>query len=338
MPKNKNAGFRFRVLDRCLKDKNRIWTIDKLIDELSSQLEENFGISSVSERTIKGDFNIMRSDPPRGYGAPIVVENGYYFYDDPEFSIHKVPLNETDTQNMNEAIAILKQFGEFPFCDELQGLITKIESATIPLIKNDKPYLLLDVNNNVKGNHFLKPLYYFIKEKQIIEINYFAFNKEKEEVFIVHPYFLKEYNNRWYIVGWNESMNKITNLALDRIISLKKRKSKSIFIDKYRTNALEMFDKIIGVTLPEDKKTETIELWLDPILSPYFLTKPIHHSQQTIHSDSNGTIISLQLVVNRELVKLILSNGCSIKVIEPQSLQQSIIEEIEKSLKNYSER
>ena len=88
MATNKNASFRYRVLNNCFRDGSRRWTIKRLIEHVSEQLDEHFGISKgISERQVKEDIHIMRSLPPRGFDAPIVCRDGIYFYDEPTFSI-----------------------------------------------------------------------------------------------------------------------------------------------------------------------------------------------------------------------------------------------------------
>ncbi|HPI85009.1 MAG TPA: hypothetical protein PLR01_01440, partial [Bacteroidales bacterium] len=72
MPQNKNASFRYRVINSCLRNQFRQWTLDDLIAEVSVQMHEQFGVAGgISKRTIQADLNIMRSDPPRGFAAPI---------------------------------------------------------------------------------------------------------------------------------------------------------------------------------------------------------------------------------------------------------------------------
>ena len=46
MPLNKNASFRYRVINACLRNPFRQWTLDDLIDEVSSQMHEQFGVTT----------------------------------------------------------------------------------------------------------------------------------------------------------------------------------------------------------------------------------------------------------------------------------------------------
>jgi len=94
MPVNRNALIRCRTIDKCLQNRRRKWTIENLIDACNDALYEYEGIDKgVSLRTIRMDLNAMRSGK-LGYNAPIVVtDKKYYRYEDPEYSISKIPLS-----------------------------------------------------------------------------------------------------------------------------------------------------------------------------------------------------------------------------------------------------
>ena len=97
MPANKNALIRYKTIDRCLRNRFRLWTIDDLTEACSDALYEMEGITKgVSVRTVQGDLQIMRSDK-LGYNAPIeVFDKIYYRYADPNYSINEMPLTEDD--------------------------------------------------------------------------------------------------------------------------------------------------------------------------------------------------------------------------------------------------
>ena len=97
MPANKNALIRYKTIDRCLRNRFRLWTIDDLTEACSEALYEMEGITKgVSVRTVQGDLQIMRSDK-LGYNAPIeVFDKIYYRYADPNYSINEMPLTEED--------------------------------------------------------------------------------------------------------------------------------------------------------------------------------------------------------------------------------------------------
>lgn len=87
MPTNLNALIRYKTIDNCLGNKHVKWTIQRLQDACSQTLGEARGVyKTISERTIRDDIRVMRSDI-LGFNAPIVFENGCYFYSEKNYSI-----------------------------------------------------------------------------------------------------------------------------------------------------------------------------------------------------------------------------------------------------------
>jgi hypothetical protein len=96
MPANLNALIRYRTIDKCLSNPYRKWTIEDLMEACSKALEESRGIyTGISERTIREDIRVMRSDI-LGFNAPIVQKDGNYSYEDRDYSIFNVSIQETD--------------------------------------------------------------------------------------------------------------------------------------------------------------------------------------------------------------------------------------------------
>lgn len=114
MPINRATLIRISTIDKCLQNHYRRWTINDLIDACTDALAEFEGRSNpVSRRTFQNDLSLMRSDR-LGYNAPIVVRgNKYYEYEDPDFSITHLPLNDEGLDALNSALDILRQLQGF---------------------------------------------------------------------------------------------------------------------------------------------------------------------------------------------------------------------------------
>ena len=109
MPINRATLIRISTIDKCLQNHYRRWTINDLIDACTYALAEFEGRSNpVSRRTFQNDLSLMRSDR-LGYNAPIVVrENKYYEYEDPDFSITHLPLNDEGHNQMTHPLFIFR--------------------------------------------------------------------------------------------------------------------------------------------------------------------------------------------------------------------------------------
>lgn len=332
MPAGKNASYRYRLIDQALRNKGKRWYYEDLIKFVSEKLAEEFDIyKGISKRQFDDDLRIMRKDPPEGYGAPIIREGGTIFYEDPDFSINDNPLNETDVVALNEILRLIKPFQALPQLRELETIIGKVK-GTISQSQGDQ-IIELEHNPNAKGLIHLEGLYPLIKEGREILVTYRPFSWTEEIEYIIHPFLIKEYNNRWFLLGWKPDDKKYTVLGLDRI---KKFKETGNGIIKSKQKELTQLRKnIIGVSFTEGVKPVDVKLWVSAAQLPYIITKPLHPTQKLIEEQPDGSILSFQLVPNFELEQTILMYGERVKVLEPKELALKIQERIKKALGHY---
>jgi len=323
MSQNKNALIRYKTLDKCLQNQYRKWTLNDLIEACSDALYEYEGRDiNVSKRTIQLDIQLMRSDK-LGYNAPIVVyDRKYYKYEEPNFSITNIPITENDMQVLTETVEMLKQFKDFSLFSELGGIIHRLEDTIYTEKNKTSPIIHLDKNENLKGLKHLEFLYQTIVKEIVIKIHYQSFKSRNPGVFIIHPYILKEFNNRWFIVGRKEGQEKIINLALDRILDLEY--DLDIPYKKENFNSNDYYKKTIGVTVLNDKSLYDIVLKFNRLNAPYVITKPLHHSQEILETLNDGVIFKIRVHLNFELERVILGFGNAVEVLSPRILRSRI--------------
>ena len=232
---------------------------------------------------------------------------------------------------MQEILRLIKPFQSLPQLRELETIIGKVQ-GTISQNTGDQ-IIVLDHNPNVKGLNLIETLYPLIKEEKIVSIKYKPFSREEEIEYLLHPFLIKEYNNRWFLIGWLPAKNKYTVLGIDRIVQITEQAGK---IDKTKKNELVLLQKsILGVSFTEGVLPTEIKLWITLEQLPYILTKPLHPSQKLIEEHSDGSIITLNLVPNYELEQLLLSFGEKIKVLEPELLQIRIQKRLKDAIALY---
>lgn len=320
MAQNKNALLRYKTIDRCLRNTGRKWTLQDLVEACSDALYEYEGKEDmVSVRTVQLDIQMMRSDR-LGYEAPIeCYDKKYYRYSDPQYSISNRPLTESDINVFNRTIDLLRQFDEFdPYHEmvRINRLQDKVATA-----KKRRPIVDFERNPDLKGLSFLNPLYDLIASKTTVKISYRSFNSREPKEFIIFPYMLKEYRNRWFVFGSRSEDMKLFNLALDRIIDFKPcaeipYRENPNFNDDY-------FNDMVGVTKHDRLQKKTVRFTAENECASYILTKPIHHSQRLISKnkeDGSMTFEIPDIIINPELEKIFLSFGAGVKIESPTSL------------------
>ncbi|RAW02911.1 phytanoyl-CoA dioxygenase family protein [Pseudochryseolinea flava] len=333
MPVNRNALIRYRTIDNCLRNRQRRWTLEDLIEACSEALYEYEGIDKgLSKRSVQMDIQMMRSDK-LGYNAPIIVlEKKYYTYDDPDYSITNIPLTDQDLNKLTEVVEILRQFKGFSHFQELSGMVQRLENKIHSAKTKQEPIIDFEKNENLKGLEYIETLYQSIINKCAIEIVYQSFKARSANTFNFHPHYLKEYRNRWFVVGVKKKNTPIMVLALDRIISV------SPCALKYVSNQVslpEYFNDALGVTINVNARVENVVLLADHETAPYIATKPIHHSQEKISSDASGVVFALKVQINPELEREILGFGSRVRILAPEKLKKRITGIFADALESY---
>lgn len=337
MPANKNALIRYKTIDNCLRNKYRRWTIDLLVDACSEALYDMEGITKgVSLRTVQADLQIMRSDK-LGYNAPIEVYDGkYYRYADPDYSIFDMPLSENDYEVMKEAVDMLRQLEDFDHFAEMADVMGRLQDKLSISHGNRKPLIHFDSVANLKGLKLLNPIYNFIARKQTVRVVYQAFSARRPMEFLLYPHLLKEYRNRWFLFGSRTKDMLLYNLALDRIISVEP--ADLPYRDNPDFDSQHFFDDVIGVTKDIGEKPKTVTLWATPEQSKYIITKPIHHSQQLISRNKDGScIFEISVVLNFEFYSVIMSYGPGVKLLSPSVAVRFMKEKTKEMAQHYED-
>jgi predicted DNA-binding transcriptional regulator YafY len=329
MPTNRNALIRYQTIDKCLQNRFRKWTLDHLIEAVSDALYEYEGIDKgVSRRTIQADIQVMRSEK-LGYNAPIIVmEKKYYSYEDPKYSIANIPLSKKDLSKLKEVTEILRQFKGFDHFKDMSSIIQRLEDKIYTAKTNQVPIIDFEKNEHLRGIEFIEGLYQAILQKYALDITYQSFKAQNPQTFVFHPYLLKEYRNRWFVLGQKSVQPQpFMTLALDRILTI--QKTNELYYKPDDLNLQNYFDEVIGVTVSNQASDEVI-LKINKQNAPYVLTKPIHQSQKVLETVENGIIISIKVQWNFELEREILGFGEAMEVLAPAGLRRKMSSRVKK--------
>ena len=335
MSTNKNALIRYKILDSCFRNPGKKYFIDTLIEECEKVLLEiDPDSNGISRRQIFDDINFMKSIDGWDIELDSLREGKkvYYRYKDTSFSINNMPFNEFVIGQLKTTLDILAQFKGMPQFEWINELIVKLRQGIAA--EENETIIEFDSNQYLKGIEHLGTLHNAIYYKKILEILYHPFENEKPNTFLIHPYYLKQYNNRWFLFGYNPENEKSNwNLALDRMVTIKEVTGK--FKKNKEIKWAEYFEDIIGVTKADDGELEDITLHFYGKTIFYVESKPIHGSQKSKRIDNNTLEVKLNLIVNYELERLIISYADSVKVLSPKTLRKAIKTRIQNTFKLY---
>ena len=336
MPTNKNALLRYRILDRCFSDFSRKYEIDDLLDEVNEVLYD-IANTTVGLRQIRQDIRFMRDRV--SYNAPIktyklVGKRQYYRYTDKDYSIFNNEMSVEEVNNLRSTIEMLGKYRGIAGNAWLEEVISNLEYR-FGIKSNKENVVSFEQNENLKGIEYLSELIDSAVNHQSLQISYRSY-KGKERMVVVHPYHLKQYNNRWFLFGLEENEkygNYITNMALDRIVSFT-HPADVAFIPNDDIDFSTRFNDVVGVTIPDDHpQTERVVLKFDEKRFPYIASKPLHSSQHVISEEEHTLYINVR--PNKELEATIFSFGNQVEVLEPEWLRQQIAGKVAENYKKY---
>lgn len=327
MTVNKNALIRYQALDRCFRNSGRMYFIDDLLEECNNALIEfDANSNGIQRRQLFDDIRFMESEA--GWAVPLAKirfgKKVYYRYEDLTFSINSQPLNDSEAEQIKSALHILSRFSGTPQFGWVNELITKLDSK-FGLVDREKEVISFNSNLDLKGLQLLMPLFNAVVNKRVINIIYQDFKSAEPYEITFHPYYLKEFNDRWFLLGMNaENQIPTWNLALDRIESFSETDL------KYQETDIDWEDyffDLVGVTRPVDGKVQEVVLHFASDIAPYIKTKPIHPSQK--HKDLEDYLeVKISVIPNLELERLIISFAEGVKVVLPPDFKQRIVQRI----------
>jgi predicted DNA-binding transcriptional regulator YafY len=338
MPVNRNALIRYRTIDSCLRNRYKKWALEDLMEACSDALYEYQGIDKgVSRRTVQADLEVMRSNK-LGYEAPIVVvDKRYYTYSDKNYSITNIPLNQQDMQVLGEVSDLLKQFKGFSHFADLNEMVSKLEDKIYTQKTHSAPVIDFEKNDNLKGLEWIEIIRKAIVAKSTLCITYQSFKAREANTFCFSAYLLKEYRNRWFVLGKaHQNRGPLLTLALDRIQTIEEhaedyRKDTELDLATYYNNCL-------GVTKSPNQRDSEVVFWIDKANAPYVITKPLHHSQTLLSQDDTGSTFSIRVILNFELERELLGFGAKMRVLAPRGLVKQMQEQLQKALGNYEHK
>lgn len=351
---------RFQALDKCFRDKTKDYFIEDLTIACNKAVQENYptqkntrcrsiyleiekmrklpGFNESIEKIRKLDQNKRNLDflDPQDQKeiSPNHTKEAYSYKENNSFSLSNNNLNDLEAAQMREAISVMSRIKGRPGYESLNEVILKLEkeimgNKQLPVIMS------YDENKYLKGLKHLEELIGAIKDKLPLKLFYKSYKSEEEEKIIVYPYYLKQYNKRWFLFGNRKDQpdpDYVPQFAIDRINKIDPcHPEKEKFIES-TVDIEEYLKHVIGVSTNFHLQPQNIILKFHPNRYDYAKTKPPHEIK--FRDDINKTL-QIRVVHNKELEQLILSYGADVKVISPPTLKNRIKDIIDKMANNY---
>lgn len=312
---SKSALGRMKVIDRLIRNSMRKYPT---MEEIMEACEESLGYEP-SPETIQKDIRYMKADPPLGFGAPIKFSRRYmgYEYTDPDFTIERLSLNEHETEAIEKALDLIQVIGGSRIGANFSHAIQKVLAVTLEQKseKNSLPVLQTMQPPVSKGFEHFDLYYKSCKEQIPISVIHFSYLKREFKHIVLHPFLVKEFENRWYLIGYSEQHKKVRTFGIDRLsnpVLLKKE-----FKQSDHATAIDFLDSMYGVFPVAAMRKVKISLHVSDIITHYFHAYPLHPSQKIKKYNYGDSKITFDLIPTLELARFLLSQGRHVEVKSP---------------------
>jgi len=326
---DKNQFARYKEYDAIFRNFKEEWSKADIITELA-----------ISERT----FNLDRTAMQELFDVEIKSlrgneKNYIYRYADRDMSISEKPLTQEQVDRIEQAISILSGISGLELFEGIEDILSNLRGfeSKSKIMDEMEPFLSFQTDNWSNTKNF-DVLFNAIRDEQVLEIIYKDF-KSVEYTFELHPYFLKHYNEMWYLLGYNKIEHAYNwVLPLDRIqdirfLNVKYQKNEAFnFADDY-------FNDIVGVTKNLNEPAVIIKIKVKPESLGFINSKPLNPHQKLADTpEADGNYYTyLKVRPNKELYNRLLMFGNSIEVMEPTEVRETLVEMLEAIRLKYSQ-
>lgn len=236
-------------------------------------------------------------------------------------------------QHNNNFYEIIDNETEPDFLDKYKNIKNLLFREIIHknIIENSLVSQFISIGNDTAniGIEYIENVLNAILEKRKLKISYQAFYESEMNEYVANPIFIKEYQNRWYLISEQNDNENFKIFAFDRIKNL------VVLNELFKQKKLnhDFFKNTIGINYSEI--VEQVILSFNAWQGNYIKTLPLHSSQKIITDNENTLTVAINVNINFELEQLIKSYGSSVKIIEPQWFKVKVIDDFKKSLQLY---
>lgn len=182
------------------------------------------------------------------------------------------------------------------------------------------------------GHMYLTSIMEAMTESHCIRIGYRKYTSSQTETFTLHPYAVKEYAKRWYVVAYCVERDGLRVYGLDRVVSLDILQE--TFAMEKGFDVDELFATSFGIYLT-DGPGQTITFRTSVTEARYLRDLPIHKSQTEIYSDDNHVIFSIFVCPDRNLIMEFCKYGSRIEVLSPENVRRETAAQLESAAAQY---
>ena len=242
-----------------------------------------------------------------------------------------------ELQRLKDTVLLLEKYKFSDAFGDTAGALQKVIDVIDIGIQEDaadaRDFISPEKIPHIKGSEYLAAIIRAIKKKEVIRIYYQPFYEDKPYFVEIHPYLLKEYKHRWYLLGLNDFKKQLRTYSLDRIRDIQQS---DLSYEDRSIQASEYFKNSIGIIAPAGNPPR-IKIAVQKTQAQYMITQAWHDSQNIEEETEDEVIFSFRIHPTYELISLLLSYGKDLRVLEPESLKESMFSQLEAMREFYTD-
>lgn len=188
-------------------------------------------------------------------------------------------------------------------------------------------------DNIPSGRKFLTPIIEAMRDNLEIELLHKSYWYDEPRTYIVQPYCIKVFKQRWYVIGYCKERNALRTFSLDRIQKLNTLDTKFIVPKDFDGN--DYFENCFGIIADDDVSVEIIRIKVYGMHVQYVRALPFHHSQVEIETNNEYSIFELRMKPTFDFKQELLSRGADIEVLSPLFFREEMLEAADLILRRY---
>ena len=179
------------------------------------------------------------------------------------------------------------------------------------------------LENVPSGLQFLPEILDAMNGNNVLSVTYKGYWHEEASTFDVHPYCVKLFKQRWYMVAFSTQRQAIRTYALDRIQALDRRTA--TFVMPSNFSPVLFFKNSYGVMMGSEVPSD-VKIKVNAFEANYLRSLPLHHSQQEVFKCEEYSIFTYHLSPEFDFRMELLSRGDDVEVLEPAYLRDAMAE------------
>lgn len=320
----------------------RILELDSILQSgkpyTAMQLAMKLGVGSngkpdYSPRTVQRDLDYMKNT----LGAPIESDWRGYRYTEPNFFIKSIPITEGEAFSVAVLNPLLEQYRNTPLEKQLRSVFQKITQSLPEKITVDTSFLnpkitfIPDRTENINPSLF-QTIFDSLKEMRTISFDYRPLQKATFMERAIDPYHVVCQRGNWYVIGLCHDKGDVRIFSFSRMKNVRLTKQKFAIPKDFKPS--DYFDAEMGVWL-SDKTPLEVDLLFSVEIGTYAKNR-IWHSEQVVEERADGSVyVKFKTTQKQELLRWILGQGHTVKVLAPPELVEDVKAELEKTREMY---